>query len=106
MALNTNKNRQQQQEMGGGNLGQTRGLQQAAATALPTTIQAQVGGEAVTLIAFGDIPGHSPSYLCVDDSGASNWVSMGDVQIVDARVLPLTPDLMARIQSQLQNIGR
>lgn len=82
------------------------GSLEVPATALPTTILARVGNENVTLIAFGDIKGHSPSYLCIDDSGASNWVSMGEVQIIDARVLPLTPELMGRIQDQLNRIGQ
>lgn len=103
---------QQQQQSGssqqrGQQSGQQSGtVQGTAATALPTAILARVGNEAVNLIAFGDIPGHSPSYLCVDDAGVSNWVSMNEVQIIDAKVLPLTPDLMGRIQNQLQNIGR
>jgi hypothetical protein len=90
--------------------GSTRPLQtaasqaRAAGTAFPQPILARErqSGELVTLIAFGDIPGNSPSYLCVDDAGVSNWLAINDVQITDPRVLPLTPQVMAQIQETLQ----
>lgn len=95
--------------------GSTRPLQtaasqaRAAGTAFPQPILARErqSGEVVTVIAFGDIPGNSPSYLCVDDAGLSTWLALHDVQITDPRILPLTPQVMAQIQDTLQqNMGQ
>jgi hypothetical protein len=90
--------------------GGTRPLQtaasqaRAAGTAFPHPILARdrQSGELVTVIAFGDIPGNSPSYLCVDDAGISTWLALNEVQITDPRILPLTPQVMAQIQDTLQ----
>lgn len=98
-----------------GQTGQTRQRQQVSeqlgqyqqrsngGTAFHTPILARErqSNEPLTLIAFGDIPGNSPSYLCVDDAGASTWLSLGDVQITDARVLPLTAERQGRILDQM-----
>lgn len=101
MALQQRRSRaQQDQEQQYEQQIQTR----AAGTAFlnPILAREKQSGELVTVIAFGDIPGHSPSYLCVDDAGASSWLSLIDVQITDPKVLPLTPELMARLQDQQQ----
>lgn len=105
MALR-NQNRQRaagQTQQSGQDLQGQQQVATQAGTAFLAPILARVGNEAVTVIAFGDIPGHSPSYLCVDDAGESSWQSMTDVQIIDPKVLPLTAELMGRIQNQQQN---
>ena len=90
--------------------GSTRPLQtaasqaRAAGTAFPQPILARErsSGELVTVIAFGNMPGHSPSYLCVDDAGIVPRLALDAVQITDPRILPLTPQVMAQIQDTLQ----
>ena len=64
-----------------------------SATAFPTPFHAQVDGEAVRVIAFGDLPGFSPAYLCVDEQGDSVWVSMQDCQIIDPNAKPIHQSL-------------
>jgi hypothetical protein len=50
----------------------------------------------VNILAFGDVEGHSPSYLCVDSGGESTWQSFRDVQIIDPRVVPPSRDQLQR----------
>jgi hypothetical protein len=43
----------------------------------------------VRVLAYGDIPGNSPSFLCVDGQGTASWYSMKDIQVIDPAALPL-----------------
>jgi hypothetical protein len=55
--------------------------------------------QAVRLVATGDVPGHSPSYLCVDAEGQSSWESFTNVRIIDTNYLPVSADALRNIQS-------
>lgn len=63
--------------------------QQSLATAFPSPIHATADGEHVRVVAFGDLPGYSPAYLCVDKTGDSVWVPMEQIKIIDPNALPL-----------------
>jgi hypothetical protein len=54
-----------------------------------TPIHGTVDGEPARLIMFGDQPGSSPVYLCVDEDGNSAIVPLVDVTITDGAFLPL-----------------
>lgn len=84
------------------------GQSRAAGTAFATPMEARErqSNELLSVIAFGDIPGNSPSYLVVDDAGISTWLPLTDVQITDARIVPMTQErrglLLDQIGQQLQ----
>jgi hypothetical protein len=54
-----------------------------------TPIHGQVDGEPVRILQIGDLPGHSPVYLCVDEDGFSAPIALNEVQITDGAFLPL-----------------
>ena len=45
--------------------------------------------EALVFLQTGDVPGHSPCYLTVDQNGDSQWVPFDQVRITDHRALPV-----------------
>lgn len=107
MALG-NRNRQTGQQQGQqgqqatGQQGEIRSKTQVA-TAFPIPYLGLVDGQQVKVLAFGDIPGHSPAYLCVDDQGDTQWISMDQVQIIDPNALPLTQNLIDALQQTRNN---
>lgn len=108
MALNRALNRQNRQATTGQTAGQqlqqsTYGQARAAGTAFQTPMEARErqSNELLTVIAFGDIPGNSPSYLVVDDAGISTWLPLADVQITDARIVPMTQERRGLILDQI-----
>ena len=50
------------------------------------------GTRAVRVLATGNVQGHSPSYLTVDEHGRSQWNSFDDVQIIDTNYLPVSQE--------------
>jgi hypothetical protein len=59
------------------------------------------GAGLVNIIAYGDIEGFSPAYLCVDQTGKSFWRSQRDVTIVEPRYVPGGADQLRGLVSQL-----
>lgn len=107
MALQRNQTTRQRNQTGqqmSGQSGQQQQYEQyprAAGTAFPTPILSRdkQTGELINVIAFGDIPGHSPSLLCVDVAGDFTWLGLNEVRATDSRVLPLTPELLSQMQN-------
>ena len=52
-------------------------------------IHGEVDGQPVRILQIGDMPGHSPVYLCVDEEGFSAPVPVRDVIVTDGAFLPL-----------------
>jgi hypothetical protein len=64
-------------------------------TVLLTPIHAELQGEAVRILATGDVTGFSPSYLLVDQEGYTAWVPLSEVRIIDPNFMPIQ-GLMAK----------
>lgn len=60
----------------------------------PKPIQAVTSQGPVCLIATGDVPGHSPSYLTVNENGISRWMPFDEVHIIDTGYLPLSREAL------------
>lgn len=56
----------------------------------PTPLHGSVKGKPVRILAVGDIPGNSPSYLVVNDQGFSTWLPLTSVTIIDTACLPIS----------------
>ncbi len=61
---------------------------------LRRSMHAIVGGKPVRCIAYGDVEGNSPSYLCVNTDGSSTWESLNKVAITDTNFLPIAQDAL------------
>jgi hypothetical protein len=63
-------------------------------------IQALYQGQAVTLVATGDIVGMSPAVQIVDDQGRLDWVSSDDITVTQHEFLPQAESTRARLRQQ------
>lgn len=73
------------------------------ATAYPKPIDAIYQGQAVRIVATGDIVGMSPALQVVDEQGTLDWVSAEDVRVTQRRFLPTTNRSQIRQRSSQQN---
>lgn len=60
-------------------------------SALPFAVHGEYKqtSEPLVFLQTGDVTGHSPCYLTVDQNGDSQWVSFDQVRITDIRALPV-----------------
>ncbi len=63
-------------------------------------------GQAVTLLATGDIVGMSPAVQIVDENGHLDWVSAEDVTITDRAALPQSEQARNRLRNQQPSTER
>lgn len=68
-------------------------------------IHGLVHGKPVRILATGDVPGNSPSYLTVNGQGQSEWVSYAEVTIIDTNCLPLSNEASQAFTQQGETTG-
>lgn len=59
----------------------------SATSFLSNPFEAQYQGQTVLVISTGDMEGQSPTYLTIDQHGASKWVPIRDVTVTDMELL-------------------
>ncbi len=77
-----------------------RGKQQNIAQNTATfnrPILAAVNDEPVTIMAIGDVVGHSPSFLVVQENKKAKWISLQDVDVLDTQYLPPSRESLQRL---------
>jgi hypothetical protein len=69
-------------------------------------IHGLVNGKSVRILAVGDVPGNSPSYLTVNGQGQSEWKSFAEVTIIDTNCLPLSTEAAQSFQHETTGASR
>ena len=69
----------------------------------PRPIDALFEGQAVTVLASGDIQGMSPALQICDENGQVDWVSSDEVTITDRATVPQGETQRNRLRKNSQN---